>query len=111
DMVGHTGVFEAAVKACETVDGCTEAVVETALKNGYTALVTADHGNADCLYNPDGSAHTAHTTALVPLLLFDPKNRNLQLKDGKLGDLAPTILHLMQLPVPEDMNGDNLLQT
>lgn len=108
DMVGHTGVFEAAVKACETVDACTKAVVEVANANGYTALVTADHGNADCLVNPDGSANTAHSTALVPLLLFDPSNRGYQLKDGKLGDLAPTILSLMGLEKPEEMTGDVL---
>jgi 2,3-bisphosphoglycerate-independent phosphoglycerate mutase len=69
DMVGHTGVFEAAVKACETVDACTKAVVEAATANGYFALVTADHGNVDCMKNPDGTPHTAHTTALVPLIL------------------------------------------
>lgn len=111
DMVGHTGVFEAAVKACETVDQCTQSVVETALKNGYTVLVTADHGNADCMRNPDGSPNTAHSTALVPLILHDPHGRNLQLKDGKLGDLAPTILHLMGLPIPEAMTGHILIES
>lgn len=110
DMVGHTGIFEAAVKACETVDACTEAVVNAALKNGYTALVTADHGNADCMINPDGSANTAHSTALVPLLLFDPSERGYDLKDGKLGDLAPTILALMGLEIPKEMKGEVLIQ-
>lgn len=110
DMVGHTGVFEAAVKACEVVDQCTRSVVETALKNGYTVLVTADHGNADCMRNPDGSPNTAHSTALVPLILHDPHGRNLRLKDGKLGDLAPTILHLMGLPIPEAMTGNILIE-
>lgn len=109
DMVGHTGVFEAAVKACETVDACTKAVVEAANENGYTALVTADHGNADCLVNPDGSANTAHSTALVPLLLFDPLNRGLKLGDGKLGDLAPTILSLMGIEKPKEMTGEVLV--
>lgn len=109
DMVGHTGVFAAAVKACETVDACTQAVVEAALAHGYTALVTADHGNADCMRNPDGSPHTAHTTARVPLILHSPESAPLHLRDGKLGDLAPTILHLMGLPIPPAMTGDVLV--
>jgi 2,3-bisphosphoglycerate-independent phosphoglycerate mutase len=111
DMVGHTGVFEAAVKACEVVDQCTQEVTEAALKNGYTVLITADHGNADKMRNPDGSLHTAHTTALVPLFLVDKQQRfGLQEKTGKLGDLAPTILNIMGLPLPEEMTGDNLLE-
>lgn len=110
DMVGHTGVFEAAVKACETVDACTKAVVEAASKNGFVALVTADHGNSDKMRNPDGSPYTAHTTALVPLFMVDPQGK-WQLKDqiGKLGDLAPTILTIMGLEIPEDMTGDVLV--
>ncbi|MEL6671369.1 MAG: 2,3-bisphosphoglycerate-independent phosphoglycerate mutase [Bacteroidota bacterium] len=111
DMVGHTGVFEAAVKACEVVDGCTQEVAEAALKHGYTVLITADHGNSDRMRNGDGSPHTAHTTALVPLILMEPeKLHKLSSKVGKLGDLAPTILHLMHLPVPEEMTGDNLAE-
>lgn len=112
DMVGHTGVFEAAVKACETVDACTKAVVEAATAHGYHVLVTADHGNADCMINPDGSPNTAHTTALVPLILHMPvgmEGKQLHLKDGKLGDLAPTILHLMGLPIPAEMTGEILV--
>jgi 2,3-bisphosphoglycerate-independent phosphoglycerate mutase len=111
DMVGHTGVFEAAVKACETVDACTQAVVEAATAHGYFALVTADHGNADCMINPDGSPNTAHTTALVPLILHAPvgDTANYTLHDGKLGDLAPTILHLMGLPIPPAMTGEILV--
>lgn len=107
DMVGHTGVWEAAVKACETVDECTKAVVEKALEKGYDCLVTADHGNADRMRNPDGSPHTAHTTALVPLIYHGKKD--LALKSGKLGDLAPTILHLMRLEIPEEMTGEVLV--
>ncbi|MEY3443563.1 MAG: hypothetical protein RLZZ519_1844, partial [Bacteroidota bacterium] len=111
DMVGHTGVFAAAVKACEMVDGCTKAVVEAATANGYHVLVTADHGNVDCMINPDGSPNTAHTTALVPLILHLPKGSDkvYKLKDGKLGDLAPTILHLMSLPIPAEMTGEILV--
>jgi 2,3-bisphosphoglycerate-independent phosphoglycerate mutase len=111
DMVGHTGVMSAAIKACETVDACTRAVVEAALAHGYTVLVTADHGNADCMRNPDGSPNTAHTTALVPLILHTPDDAHLRLRDGKLGDLAPTILHLMGLPIPPAMTGDVLVTT
>ncbi len=109
DMVGHTGVWEAAVKACETVDACTRQVVEAALENGYTVLVTADHGNADKLRNPDGSAHTAHTTSLVPLILHSNEKRDWQLKSGKLGDLAPTILDLMGIEIPAAMTGNVLI--
>jgi 2,3-bisphosphoglycerate-independent phosphoglycerate mutase len=111
DMVGHTGIFEAAVKACETVDACTQAVVEAATAHGYFALVTADHGNADCMINPDGSPNTAHSTALVPLILHQPQGdtTHYTLADGKLGDLAPTILHLMGLGIPPEMTGHILV--
>lgn len=108
DMVGHTGVFEAAVKACEVVDGCTEAVVTTALANGYTAIVIADHGNADYMINEDGTPNTAHTTNLVPCILID-NEYNKPLKDGKLGDLAPTILELMGVAKPKEMTGLSVL--
>lgn len=108
DMVGHTGVFEAAVKACETVDRCTRQVVEVALKHNYTVLIIADHGNADCMINEDGTPNTAHTTNLVPYILID-NNYNRPISDGKLGDLAPTILNLMGLPIPPEMTGDSLL--
>ncbi len=109
DMVGHTGVFEAAVKACETVDQCTQTVVETALANGYSALIIADHGNSDMMVNEDGSAHTAHTTNLVPCILVDSDFKP-QMKDGKLGDVAPTILKLMGIEQPEQMTGDILFE-
>ena len=111
DMVGHTGVFEAAVKACETVDYFTEKVADTALKNGYKVLLTADHGNADKMRNPDGTPHTAHTTSLVPLILMDPEGEYTLKsgKSGKLGDIAPTILHMMGLAIPEEMTGEILV--
>ena len=108
DMVGHTGVFEAAVKACEVVDGCTETVVTAALENGYTVIVIADHGNADYMINEDGSPNTAHTTNLVPCILID-SNYSKSIKDGKLGDLAPTILELMGVNKPKEMTGLSLL--
>lgn len=107
DMVGHTGVFEAAVKACETVDHCARSVVETALANEYTCIIIADHGNSDIMVNEDGSPHTAHTTNLVPCLLVD-KELKPTMKDGKLGDLAPTILKLIGVEVPQEMTGDLL---
>ncbi len=108
DMVGHTGVFEAAVKACETVDQCTEEVITTALENGYTAIIIADHGNSDIMINPDGSPNTAHTTNLVPCILVD-NDFNGPIKDGKLGDLAPTILKLIGVEAPADMTGNVLI--
>lgn len=109
DMVGHTGVFEAAVKACETVDHCAEKVTEAALKNGYATIIIADHGNADVMVNDDGTPNTAHTTNLVPCILVDETYRG-KIKDGKLGDLAPTILKLMGLPAPKQMTGNVLLE-
>jgi 2,3-bisphosphoglycerate-independent phosphoglycerate mutase len=108
DMVGHTGVFEAAVKACETVDACTAKVIEAALANDYASIVIADHGNADCMINEDGSPNTAHTTSLVPCILVDKSYKG-KLKDGKLGDLAPTILKLMGVEIPGEMTGKILI--
>jgi 2,3-bisphosphoglycerate-independent phosphoglycerate mutase len=108
DMVGHTGVFSAAVEACETVDRCAEAVVKAGLDNGYTFLIIADHGNADIMINPDGSPHTAHTTNLVPCILVDSAYKP-SLHPGVLGDIAPTILQLMGVPQPEEMTGKSLI--
>ena len=99
DMVGHTGVFAAAVKAVETVDACNQAVTEAARKNGYSVIIIADHGNADIMVNEDGTPNTAHSTNLVPCILVDDNYKG-KLKDGKLGDLAPTILTLMGIPIP-----------
>jgi len=108
DMVGHTGVWQAAVKAVETVDKCVEQVVTTALKNGYTVFLTADHGNADYLVNEDGTPNTAHTLNLVPFFIIDKEWKG-KIKQGKLGDLAPTILKMMDLPIPPEMNGNILI--
>jgi len=108
DMVGHTGVFSAAVKAVETVDTCTKSVVDAAIANGYTAIIIADHGNSDYMINEDGTPNTAHTTNLVPCILVDDSYKG-KLKDGKLGDLAPTILELMGIPKPSEMTGTSLL--
>lgn len=107
DMVGHTGVFSAVVKAVETVDKCLQKVVECGLKNGYSFIILADHGNADYMINEDGSPNTAHTTNLVPCILIDKDFRHIQ--DGKLGDVAPTILKLMNIEVPAIMNGKILV--
>ncbi len=109
DMVGHTGVFEAAVKACETVDECAKLVTEAAVRNGYSTLIIADHGNADMMINEDGSPNTAHTTNLVPCILVDNQYKG-KLKNGKLGDLAPTILTLMNISIPDRMTGTVLLE-
>lgn len=109
DMVGHTGVFEAVVKACEIVDYCAGQVTEAALKNNYTTIIIADHGNADYMINDDGSPNTAHTTNLVPCILID-KHYKGTIKNGKLADLAPTILTLMGIPVPSEMTGNILIE-
>jgi len=108
DMVGHTGVFEAVKKACETVDACTEAVAETGLKHGYTSIIIADHGNAEFMINPDGSPNTAHTTNLVPCIFVGNEYKG-QPKDGKLADIAPTILALLGIAQPKEMTGVSLL--
>lgn len=108
DMVGHTGIMEAAIKACEAVDKCAEAVVTTGLENGYTAIVIADHGNADCMANEDGSPNTAHTTQPVPCILVDNDYKK-PIKDGKLGDIAPTILELLGVKQPAEMTGVSIL--
>jgi 2,3-bisphosphoglycerate-independent phosphoglycerate mutase len=108
DMVGHTGVFSAAVTAAETVDQCVEQIVTAALDNGYTVFLTADHGNADYMINEDGSPNTAHTLNPVPLFVIDNEWKG-TLKSGKLGDIAPSILTMMQLPIPAEMTGEVLI--
>ncbi|MBQ4822277.1 2,3-bisphosphoglycerate-independent phosphoglycerate mutase [Aquimarina sp. MMG016] len=107
DMVGHTGVMEAAIKACEAVDECVKDVITTGLENGYATLLIADHGNCETMINPDGSPHTAHTTNPVPFILID--NDQIKVKDGVLGDMAPTILELIGVSKPEVMTGKSLI--
>lgn len=107
DMVGHTGVFDAVVKAVETVDSCTQRVVETGLLHGYSFIILADHGNSEYMLNDDGSVNTAHTTNLVPCILID--SNFTQIQDGKLGDVAPTILRMMGLVIPSEMTGNVLV--
>ncbi|WP_312901039.1 2,3-bisphosphoglycerate-independent phosphoglycerate mutase [Chryseobacterium taichungense] len=108
DMVGHTGVFEAAVKAAETVDKCIEKVATTAYEHGYAVFILADHGNSDVMINPDGTPNTQHSTNLVPFIVMD-KDHTWNLKPGKLGDVAPTILKVMGIEIPEIMTGDILV--
>jgi 2,3-bisphosphoglycerate-independent phosphoglycerate mutase len=113
DMVGHTGVFGAVVRACEAVDKCLGQVLEACRKNGYAALVVADHGNADYMINPDGSPNTAHSTNRVPFILALPEGDltpPFTLAEGKLGDLAPTILAYLGLPQPPEMTGISLFR-
>lgn len=107
DMVGHTGVMSAAIKACEAVDICAKEVIETALANNYTTIVIADHGNCETMINCDGSPNTAHTTNPVPIILVD--NDLKHIRDGVLGDIAPTILDLMGIEKPEVMTQHSLL--
>lgn len=108
DMVGHTGVFEAAVKACETVDICTKDVVETALENGYTTILLSDHGNCEVMINPDGTPNTAHTTNPVPVILISPDAP--EISNGILSNVAPTILQIMGLEKPEEMDKESLIK-
>jgi len=108
DMVGHTGVWSSVIKAVETVDKCVKEIVTTALENDYSVFLTADHGNADYIINEDGTPNTAHTKNLVPLFVID-KEWHGTLHPGKLGDIAPTILAMMKLPIPKEMAGKVLI--
>lgn len=107
DMVGHTGVMSAAIKACEAVDECVKEVVTTALENNYTTIILADHGNCETMINPDGTPNTAHTTNPVPIIIVDKDIK--EVNHGVLGDLAPTILKLMGVPQPEEMTRHSLV--
>jgi 2,3-bisphosphoglycerate-independent phosphoglycerate mutase len=107
DMVGHTGQYAAVIKAVETVDDCTRRVVEVGLSSGYSFIIIADHGNSDYMVNTDGTPNTAHTTNPVPIILIDDHFKSV--RAGKLGDIAPTILHMMDIAIPSEMNGEILV--
>lgn len=108
DMVGHTGVMEAAIKACEAVDKCVKDVITTALENNYTTILIADHGNCETMINPDGTPHTSHTTNPVPVILIDKDIKSIS--NGILGDLAPTILKLIGIEQPDIMTQHSLIE-
>jgi 2,3-bisphosphoglycerate-independent phosphoglycerate mutase len=107
DMVGHTGVWEAVIKAAETVDKCVSKVVTLAVKKGYTVVLTADHGNADYMINEDGSPNTAHTLNPVPVFIIND-DKKVSVHAGKLADIAPTILTIMGIAIPQEMTGNIL---
>lgn len=107
DMVGHTGDLQAAIKACEVVDSCAKKITQAALAHGYVTIIIADHGNSETMCNPDGSPNTAHTINPVPLIVVDPDIKNVT--DGVLGDVAPTILHIMGIEKPEQMTQKSLV--
>ena len=107
DMVGHTGVQNAIIKACETVDNCLKKVVDCLIDLDYSVIIIADHGNADKLKNKDGSPHTAHTVNLVPVIVLDQNVK--AVKNGKLADIAPSILKLMEIDKPKEMSGDSII--
>lgn len=109
DMVGHSGNMEATIKAVEVVDDCLSKVIPMAMQNGFTVLVTADHGNADQMLSEDGGPYTAHSSNLVPFIVVDGKVGHMLRREGKLADIAPTILQLMGIPVPAEMDGVSML--
>ena len=109
DMVGHTGNLPAAKKACETIDACVEKIIGTLLEKNWAAIVTADHGNAEKMMDEEGNPYTAHTVGRVRCVLVDDTRTGMDLKEGALCDIAPTILEIMGLPQPADMTGSSLL--
>jgi 2,3-bisphosphoglycerate-independent phosphoglycerate mutase len=106
-MVGHTGVISAAIKAVEKVDKCMEEIISIGVKHNYDFIIIADHGNADKMLNEDGSINTAHTLNPVPIIYVGDKNK--RVSKGKLADIAPSILHLMNIPIPSEMTGKILI--
>ncbi|MFZ1986359.1 MAG: alkaline phosphatase family protein, partial [Desulfatitalea sp.] len=110
DMVGHTGIIPAAIRACETVDRCVGRIVEAIQAKGGALLITADHGNAETMIKPNGKVHTAHTTNPVHLVLVDDQRKAARLREGILGDIAPTILQLMGIAQPAQMTGRSLIE-
>jgi len=111
DMVGHTGDMKAAIQAAETVDEQLQNLIQSALNHNYQAIIIADHGNSDVMINPDGSPNTAHTTNPVPCIYVSKRADKYALSDGKLADIAPTILGMLDIEAPEIMTGDNLLKS
>ena len=109
DMVGHTGVMEAAIKAAEVVDSCAEKIVSLAIEKDYKVVILADHGNSDFMQNEDGSPNTQHTTNQVPFILAQKENE-WNVSHGKLGDIAPTILTLMGVNIPTEMTGNIIVE-
>jgi 2,3-bisphosphoglycerate-independent phosphoglycerate mutase len=107
DMVGHTGNFSAAVRACEVVDDCMGKVVDKCIENNYSIIIIADHGNSDIMINNDGSVNTAHTTNPVPIIVIDKKVKKVE--DGILADIAPTVLKLLDIKQPKRMTGKILI--
>jgi len=107
DMVGHTGVISAAIKAVEKVDNCLNEIINLGIKHQYDFIIIADHGNADKMLNDDGSPNTAHTLNPVPIIYVGDKSK--QVLNGRLADIAPTILHLMGIEIPSEMNGEILI--
>ena len=110
DMVGHTGVMSAAMKACETVDGCVKEIITAIQAKGWAAIVTADHGNAEKMVAADGSPYTAHTLGQVRCILMDDERRSAELRIGSLCDIAPTILDVMDIEQPGEMTGKSLIK-
>ena len=106
DMVGHTGIPQAIIKACEKVDQCLELIIKCLEELDYSAVIIADHGNADKMINNDGSSHTAHTVNMVPIIIFDKDVKSI--KNGKLADITPTLLNLMNIKKPTEMSGESL---
>ena len=109
DMVGHTGVVPAGIKAVETIDDCVRQVVEKTLSLGGQLLITADHGNCELMRNPDGSPNTAHTTNLVHVIYVAPDTKGVRVESGILADVAPTLLKMLGLPQPAEMTGHSLV--
>ena len=107
DMVGHTGNFKAAMKACEAIDECVKNVVESSIKNNYSVILIADHGNCDMMINSNGTPNTAHSKNLVPIILINSRFKNIN--DGILADIAPTILKMMGLNCPSEMTAKSLV--
>ncbi len=110
DMVGHTGVFEAAKKAVETVDECMGRVVDAVIRAGGVAMITADHGNSEKMFDSNGGPHTAHTTFPVPFILADDNFSGRLRRGGILADIAPTMLEYLKIPKPDEMTGESLIE-